>query len=114
LREALKLVAEEGLQQRWQRHRQNSEMLWQGLADLGLSCHVPEAYRLVSLTTVKVPDGVDAKAIATQLRVKYNIEIGLGLGDLAGKVWRIGLMGYNSRPESVLLLLKALEMVLKA
>ena len=114
LREALKLVAEEGLEKRWQRHRQNSEMLWQGLAELGLSCHVPEAYRLVSLTTVKVPDGVDAKAIAVQLREDYNIEIGLGLGDLAGKVWRIGLMGYNSRPECVLLLLKALQKVLKA
>jgi alanine-glyoxylate transaminase/serine-glyoxylate transaminase/serine-pyruvate transaminase len=63
---------------------------------------------------VRVPDGVDAKAIATQLRVEYNIEIGLGLGDLAGKVWRIGLMGYNSRPECVLLLLKALQRVLKA
>ncbi|MFM1843343.1 MAG: hypothetical protein RLZZ490_2085 [Cyanobacteriota bacterium] len=114
LREALKLVAEEGLQERWQRHRQNSEMLWQGLAELGLSCHVPESYRLVSLTTVKVPDGVDAKAIAVQLREDYNIEIGLGLGDLAGKVWRIGLMGYNSRPECVLLLLKALQRVLTA
>jgi alanine-glyoxylate transaminase/serine-glyoxylate transaminase/serine-pyruvate transaminase len=114
LREALRLVAEEGLEARWQRHRQNSEMLWQGLAELGLTCHVPEAHRLVSLTTVRVPDGVDAKAIATQLREQYNIEIGLGLGELAGKVWRIGLMGYNSRPECVLLLLKALERVLKS
>jgi alanine-glyoxylate transaminase/serine-glyoxylate transaminase/serine-pyruvate transaminase len=89
-------------------------MLWQGLTELGLTCHVPASYRLVSLTTVRVPDGVDAKAIATQLRVEYNIEIGLGLGELAGKVWRIGLMGYNSRPECVLLLLKALQRVLKA
>jgi alanine-glyoxylate transaminase/serine-glyoxylate transaminase/serine-pyruvate transaminase len=62
---------------------------------------------------VRVPDGLDAKAIATKLRIEYNIEIGLGLGELAGKVWRIGLMGYNSKPEKVLLLLAALKKVLK-
>jgi alanine-glyoxylate transaminase/serine-glyoxylate transaminase/serine-pyruvate transaminase len=74
---------------------------------------VEKAFRLPTLTTVKVPDGIDAKAIATKLRTEYNLEIGLGLGELVGKVWRIGLMGYNSHPEKVLLLLGVLQKVLK-
>jgi alanine-glyoxylate transaminase/serine-glyoxylate transaminase/serine-pyruvate transaminase len=114
LREALALVVEEGLEARWQRHQDNARLLWSGLADLGLSCHVAEEVRLPTLTTVKVPEGVDAKAIARQLLTEYNIEVGLGLGELAGKVWRVGLMGHNSRPENVLLLLEALRRVLKA
>lgn len=113
IREALRIVAEEGLAQRWQRHRQNAELLWEGLADLGLACHVPLDFRLPTLTTVRIPDGIDGKAVSAQLLKAYNIEIGNGLGELAGKVWRIGLMGYNSRPENVLLLLEALKMVLK-
>lgn len=112
LREALSLVAEEGLEERWQRHLDNARLFWSGLAELGLSCHVDEEFRLPTLTTVRVPDGVNAKAIARQLLEEYNIEIGLGLGELAGKVWRVGLMGYNSRPENVLLLLEALRRVL--
>lgn len=109
LREALRLVAEEGLQARWQRHRENAELLWQGLEDLGLTCHVAHEFRLPSLTTVRVPDGVDAKAVTGHLLREFNIEIAGGLGELAGKVWRIGLMGFNSRKENVLLLLRALE-----
>jgi len=112
LRECLRLVAEEGLEQRWKRHQKNAEMLWAGLAELNLSCHVEEEFRLPTLTTVKIPDGVDGKAIAKKLLYEYNIEIAGGLGELGGKVWRIGLMGYNSRPENVLLLLNALEKVL--
>jgi alanine-glyoxylate transaminase/serine-glyoxylate transaminase/serine-pyruvate transaminase len=112
LREALAMVAEEGIEARWQRHQDNALLLWTGLADLGLSCHVAEPFRLPTLTTVKVPDGVDAKAIARRLLSEYNIEVGLGLGELAGKVWRIGLMGHNSRPKNVLLLLDALRGVL--
>ena len=112
LREALRLVVEEGLEARWQRHQANAKFLWEGLADLGLACHVQEEFRLPTLTTVKVPEKVDSKAIARQLLTEYNIEIGLGLGELAGKVWRIGLMGYNSRRENVVLLLNALERVL--
>ncbi len=114
LRESLRLVAEEGLEQRWKRHQQNAEMLWNGLADIGLSCHVEQEFRLPTLTTVKIPDGVDGKAIAKRLLTEYNIEIAGGLGELGQKVWRIGLMGYNSRPENVLLLLNALEKVLKS
>lgn len=112
LREALRLVAEEGLEKRWQRHQANAELLWKGLAELNLVCHVEQQYRLPTLTTVRIPDGVDGKAIARKLLNEYNIEIAGGLGELGGKVWRIGLMGYNSRPENVILLLNALKQVL--
>ena len=112
LREALCLVAEEGLEARWQRHRDNAELLWSGLESLGLICHVDKEFRLPTLTTVRIPEGIDGKAISTKLLHEYNLEIAGGLGELGGKVWRIGLMGYNSRPENVLLLLDALEKVL--
>ncbi len=112
LREALRLVAQEGLEARWARHRANAEMFWDGLAAMGLSCHVDAAIRLPSLTTVRVPDGVDAAAVARELMTRYNIEIAGGLGELKGKVWRVGLMGFNSRPENVRLLLAALAEVL--
>ena len=113
LREALRLVAEEGLEESWARHQANAELLWQGLADLGLNCHVAKEFRLPTLTTVTIPSGVDGKAVTRQLLQEYNLEIGGGLGELAGKVWRIGLMGYNSRKENVLFCLSALEKVLK-
>ncbi len=113
IREALRLVAEEGLEARWQRHQATAEKLWAGLAEMGLSCHVEEAYRLPTLTTVKVPNGVDAKAVARLLLNEHNIEIGGGLGDLAGQVWRIGLMGSNSHGDRVDTLLEALGQVLK-
>ncbi len=111
-REALRLVAEEGLEARWARHQKNAELLWSGLADLNLKCHVPKETRLPTLTTVRIPEGVDGKAVCRKLLNDYNIEIAGGLGDLGGKVWRIGLMGHNSRPENVLLLLEALKTVL--
>ncbi|MEH2278148.1 MAG: alanine--glyoxylate aminotransferase family protein [Nostoc sp.] len=112
LREALRLLAEEGLVNSWQRHQKNVEYLWQGLENLGLSMHVEQEYRLPTLTTVRIPTGVDGKAIARQLLNEHNIEIGGGLGELAGKVWRVGLMGFNSRKESVDQLLAALRQVL--
>ena len=108
LREALRIVAEEGLEARWARHRSNAELLWDGLGDIGLECHVAPEHRLPSLTTVRVPDGVDATVIAARLLDEYNIEIAGGLGELAGRVWRVGLMGSNSRPENVQRLLSAL------
>lgn len=108
LREALRLVAEEGLAARWQRHQETAELFWEGLAEIGLECHVPREYRLPSLTTVRIPEGVDGKAVAGRLLREYNIEIAAGLGQLAGKVWRIGFMGFNSRRENVALLLAAL------
>lgn len=112
LREALRLVAEEGLESCWQRHQANVEYLWARLEDLGLSLHVEREFRLPTLTTVRVPTGVDAKAIARRLLLEHNIEVGGGLGELAGQVWRIGLMGYNSRQESVDRLIAALQQVL--
>ncbi|MUG97120.1 aminotransferase class V-fold PLP-dependent enzyme [Scytonema sp. UIC 10036] len=111
LREALRLVAEEGLENCWQRHQQNAEYLWERLENLGLSLHVEREFRLPTLTTVRIPPGVDGKAIARQLLNEHNIEIGGGLGELAGKVWRVGLMGFNSRQESVDKFVDALEKV---
>ncbi|MEP0850113.1 alanine--glyoxylate aminotransferase family protein [Funiculus sociatus GB1-A4] len=112
LREALRLIAEEGIENCWMRHQKNVEYLWEGLEDLGLTMHVEREFRLPTLTTVCIPEGLDGKAIARQLLMEHNIEIGGGLGELAGKVWRVGLMGFNSRPESVDRLLEALRQVL--
>jgi alanine-glyoxylate transaminase / serine-glyoxylate transaminase / serine-pyruvate transaminase len=114
LREGLRLVAEESLEARWARHRASAELLWEGLAELGLSCHVADpAHRIPSLTTVRVPEGVEATAVAKRLLTEYNIEVAGGFSKLAGKVWRVGLMGHNSRPENVLILLAALREILK-
>lgn len=109
LRESLRLVVEEGLEERFARHRANAEMLWAGLEDLDLSMMVPEEYRLTTLTTPIVPPGVDALEVRQKLLNDYNVEIAGGFGPLAGKIWRIGLMGYSSRRENVLLLLAALR-----
>jgi alanine-glyoxylate transaminase / serine-glyoxylate transaminase / serine-pyruvate transaminase len=114
LREALRLVAEEGLEARWERHRANAEMLWDGLEALGLVLHVRDAERRIpSLTTVRVPDGVDEAAVRGRLRDDYGIEIGAGLGPLRGKVWRIGLMGHGSQKANVVLLLAAVVDLLR-
>lgn len=112
LYEGLRLVAEEGLENRWRRHRQNAELLWQGLQELDLTLHVPPAIRLPTLTTVRVPAGLDEAALRRRLLQEYNIEVGGGLGELKGKILRIGLMGYSSRPENVLTLLAALQRLL--
>ena len=109
LREALRLVQEEGLNNRFERHHRNARYLWDGLQSLGFEPTIPESYRLPPLTTVHVPDGVDEAPIRSQLLDEYNIEVAGGLGDWAGKVWRIGLMGYSSRKENVALLLKAIQ-----
>ncbi len=114
LREALRLLCEEGLENSWARHRRNSEQLWAGLERMGLELHVPLSHRLPTLTTVKIPDGVDGKAFATHLLNKHGVEIGNGLGDLAGRVWRVGLMGTNSKPENVERLLNLLDLELPA
>ncbi|MFN2275518.1 MAG: pyridoxal-phosphate-dependent aminotransferase family protein [Anaerolineales bacterium] len=109
LYEGLRIVAEEGLEARYERHRRNAEMLWSGLQDLGMELHVPAAHRLPSLTTVRIPKGVDGNAVRQRLLDEYHIEIAGGLGELKGKVWRIGLMGYSSLRENVELLLAALK-----
>lgn len=114
MREALRLLAEEGLEAAWARHRSNAERLWAGLERLGLELHVSEPLRLPTLTTVRIPEGIDGKAFSRHLLDRFGIEVGGGLGDLAGKVWRIGLMGYNSTPENVDRLLAIFESELPA
>ncbi len=110
--EALRIVAEEGLKNRWERHRQNAELLWAGLQDLGLECLVPRSHRLPSLTTIRVPEGVDEAQVRSQLLQEYNIEIAGGLGELKGKIWRVGLMGYSSSKENVILFIEAMRRIL--
>ena len=114
LYEGLRIIAEEGLDVRWERHRRNAQVLWQGLENLELELHVPLADRLPSLTTVRIPEGVDGAKIQHRLMMDYSIEIAGGLGELKGKVWRIGLMGYSSRLENVTLLLAALGECLRS
>lgn len=113
LYESLRVILEEGLEARWQRHRENAELLWEGLEALDMALHVEADYRLPTLTTVCVPQGIDEAAVRKALLHDYNIEIGGGLGELKGMVWRIGLMGYSSRKENVLLLLAALEKLMR-
>jgi alanine-glyoxylate transaminase / serine-glyoxylate transaminase / serine-pyruvate transaminase len=113
LREGLRLVVEEGLEARFERHQRHAEMLWDGLEAMGLVLHVEEAHRVPSLTTVRIPEGVDEAHVRARLRDDYGIEIGAGLGPLKGKVWRIGLMGHGSQKANVLLLLAALVDLLR-
>ena len=113
LREALRLVLEESLEPRWQRHAQNQQALIAGLEALGLEMFVKNpADRLVTVTAVNIPAGVDDKKARMQLLDEFNIEISGGLGPVKGKIWRIGLMGYSSQKTNVLLFLTALEKVL--
>lgn len=112
IREALRLVLEEGLEARFARHRRNSAALMAGVAALGCKPQAQEGHRLPSLNCVTVPEGVDDGAVRKFLLAERDIEIGGGLGPLGGKVWRIGLMGESSRQENVLALLAALEQAL--
>lgn len=114
LHEALVLLDEEGVENAWARHRRNHEALRAGLEAMGLAFVVPEAERLPQLNAVTIPDGVDDAAVRGMLLSEHGIEIGAGLGALAGKVWRIGIMGHSSRSEKVLRLLASLECVLAA
>jgi alanine-glyoxylate transaminase/serine-glyoxylate transaminase/serine-pyruvate transaminase len=109
LHEALLLLQQEGLDNAWDRHRRMHNILKQGLEALGLTFVVDEASRLPQLNTVYIPQGVDDAALRDYLLNYYNLEIGAGLGSLAGKAWRIGLMGYAARPENIALCLKALQ-----
>jgi alanine-glyoxylate transaminase/serine-glyoxylate transaminase/serine-pyruvate transaminase len=112
LHEALLLLKEEGLENAWARHQRNHEALKAGLEALGLRYVVREGARLPQMNAVHIPEGVDDLAVRKTLLNEYSIEIGAGLGPLAGKIWRFGLMGYSSRPENVLLALSALSAVL--
>ena len=97
----------------WDRHLVNSQKLYNGLAELGLELHVAEQFRLPTLTTVKIPSDVDGDAFRNHLLKNHGIEIGNGLGTLSGKIWRIGLMGYNSSSENVDKLLNLFDTELK-
>jgi len=110
--EALAIVEEEGLENRWARHERNHRALLEALGPLGLSVLPPEGERLWTLNAVRVPDGIDEAAVRRHLLDAFNIEIGAGLGPLAGKIWRVGLMGASSSPRLVLLLAGALESAL--
>ncbi|WP_418284813.1 pyridoxal-phosphate-dependent aminotransferase family protein [Halorubrum sp. DTA46] len=109
LREALRLVAEEGIENRWDRHRAVAGDLKAGLRELGLEMNAPDEYWLPSLNAVQVPDGVDDGAVIDYLLEEYDLEIASGLGDLEGDIWRIGCMGYSARPKNVEYVLSALE-----
>jgi alanine-glyoxylate transaminase/serine-glyoxylate transaminase/serine-pyruvate transaminase len=109
LHEALRIVLADGLETRWDRHRRNHQLLAAGLAAMGIEYAVAEEYRLPMLNAVKIPAGVDDKAVRAQLLNDFGIEIGGGLGPMAGKTWRIGLMGETSTERNVLLFLAALE-----
>ncbi|SMY36827.1 Purine catabolism protein PucG [Photobacterium malacitanum] len=113
LHEALVLLHNEGLEQAWLRHQRAHIELKTGLEALGIRFVVEEAYRLPQLNAVYIPEGVDDATVRSTLLERYNLEIGAGLGTLAGKAWRIGLMGYTARNENVALCLKALESTLK-
>lgn len=113
LYEGLRLVLEEGLETRFARHRRNHELLRDGLAEIGLDFVVAPAYRLPMLNAVKIPPRVDEAAVRRQLLNEYNIEIGAGLGDFAGKVWRIGLMRCSCTENHGNILLAALRKIIR-
>jgi len=114
LHEALALIVEEGLDTRIRRHLRHGAALQAGLEAMGLILHAQKGHRLSSLTSVRIPDGVDDLRVRQSLLSQFGIEIGGGLGRLKGKIWRIGLMGYSSSAENVLLVLFALEKLLSA
>ena len=112
LREAMRIIMEEGLENRIRRHALNAAALRSGLEALGLELFAEPRYRLNPLTSVKVPEGVNSAQVRLKLREEHNIEIAGGLGDIADRVWRIGLMGYSSSEHSVLTFLSSLEGIL--
>jgi alanine-glyoxylate transaminase/serine-glyoxylate transaminase/serine-pyruvate transaminase len=114
LREALRIVSEEGLEARFARHKLNHRALVAGIEAMGLSMFVAEADRLPMLNAVAIPEGVDDLKTRKALLNEFGIEIGGGLGALAGKIWRVGLMGHSSTPRNVFLFLSALETVIHA
>ena len=112
LYEALNLILEEGLDKVKARHKETHEYLVSGLEKMGLSLLVEKPWRLPNLNTVLIPEGVDDAAVRKELRQNYKIEVGSGLGTLAGKIWRVGIMGHTARKENVDTLLAALKKIL--
>ncbi|MFK8054089.1 MAG: alanine--glyoxylate aminotransferase family protein [Woeseiaceae bacterium] len=113
MQEALRLVGEEGLANRWERHATAAERLYERLESCGLSMSVDASYRLAPLTVVEIPDGVDDAKIRERLLADHSLEIGAGLGKFAGSAWRIGLMGANATPERADFVADALLSVLR-
>ncbi|MDM8545886.1 alanine--glyoxylate aminotransferase family protein [Candidatus Venteria ishoeyi] len=112
LHESLRMLEEEGLENAWSRHEQNHQALRAGLEVMGIQFVVDSTDRLPQLNAVAIPEGVDEAQVRSTLLNDYDLEIGAGLGPMAGKIWRIGLMGYASRKRNVLFCLNSLESVL--
>ena len=112
LNEALRLVFEEGLEARWERHRRVSDLLRQGMSEIGLSLLGKLEESLPMLNAIVVPDGVDEADVRKRLLTEYGIEVGAGLGPLKGRIWRVGLMGHTAREQNVVYLLSALKEIL--
>lgn len=113
LREALRMIMEEGLEASWERHRTHNRALIAGIEAMGLKPFVADpARRMMTVTAIQVPEGVDAKRIQDQLLSEFDIEISGGLGALKGKIWRVGIMGYTAQQKYLLLLLAAMEKAL--
>ena len=108
VRESLRLVAEEGIEERWARHRRMAGALKSGVEAMGLEMNAPEEFWLPSLNAVRVPDGVADGDVTAYLLEQYDLEIATGLGDLAGEIFRIGCMGYSARAETITYLVAAL------
>jgi alanine-glyoxylate transaminase / serine-glyoxylate transaminase / serine-pyruvate transaminase len=113
LHEALLAIGEEGLEARWARHERHHRVLAAGLAAMGLGLLPPEGERLWTLNAVRVPDGVDDAKVRRELLTRFNMEVGAGLGPLAGKIWRVGLMGHSSSIQAILLFLSSMEAALR-
>jgi alanine-glyoxylate transaminase/serine-glyoxylate transaminase/serine-pyruvate transaminase len=113
LLEALRVVSEEGLERRYERHRQNHLALVAGIEAMGLSMFVEKPHRLWSLNAISIPAGIDDVKVRKNLLEEYNLEIGGGLGTLRGKTWRVGLMGYSSSESNVMYFLTALEQTMR-
>ncbi|WP_290814980.1 alanine--glyoxylate aminotransferase family protein [Halovivax sp.] len=114
IREALRLVAEEGIEARWARHERLARALKAGVEGMGLEMNAPDEYWLPSLNAVRVPDGVDDGSVCAELLDRYDLEIAGGLGDLSGEIFRIGCMGYSARPKNVIFAVTALGDVLES
>ncbi len=114
LREGLRIVLEEGLPARFARHQHNHRALKAGLTALGIQYATVEGHQLPQLNAIRIPDGVDDLKMRKQLLQEFGIEVGGGLGEFKGRVWRVGLMGYGSRPNNVLLFLAGLEKCLQS
>jgi len=113
-RECARLVLEEGLANRFARHKAMGAAMVAGARAMGLQVFGSDEHRMSNVTGIVIPEGVDGERVRTRMREEFEIEIGSAFGPLQGKIWRIGAMGYNARKHKVLITLAALEAVLRA